>query len=783
MTTENSIELLAPAGSVTALKAVIEAGADAVYIGGSRFGARAYAENPDESDLVSALDYAHRRGVRVYLTVNTLLKETELCELVDYIKPYYIHGVDAVLVQDFGVLKVLHENFPDMPLHASTQMTVTGPYSAAMLGEYGVTRVVPARELSLRELREIREFSNLEVEAFVHGAICVCYSGQCLLSGMIGGRSGNRGRCAQPCRLRYTLTENRGGKIAGRNKPFSGELLSPKDMCTLDFLPDLIEAGVCSFKIEGRMKQAEYGAGVVSIYRKYIDMYLKNGRKSYRVSQKDRKTLLTLFNRDGFTDGYLKRHNGAEMIALNRRTLSEQEEKARADLYEKMHSRYVEKDTRLTLDGKVTVRVKSPLSLKVTEMRTGECLTVYGEKVQQAESRPLTEQRIYDQVMKTGGSDYRFRDLTVDTDGESFVPMAQLNALRREAFEAMNDALLAGHIRSVRASSDRNMSADRIENSGPATSGTFYRKHTVSADYTGNSSEDPQTEEVRNTVSGTERFIRISAEVQTEEQFRAVLSSDDVDLIYVPYGFFCNTDADDGQLFAKAESLLKDARARGKKLSLAMPYIERNDGIAQIRMIDRQIAEIGYEGFLARSFETLARLRKEGLEKLTRADSSVYTFNSEAREFLESFGFDKDTVPVELNKKEILNRRNDSSEFIVYGHLPLMITAQCLKKTTSGCTHDHPSLSLTDRKGRTFKVTCDCDFCYNIIRNPVVLSLFGEADFMKRTGIRQVRLIFTDENTNDVSEICRIAGRAIHAGSREDVPGEHTKGHFNRGVE
>lgn len=236
MTTENSIELLAPAGSVTALKAVIEAGADAVYIGGSRFGARAYAENPDESDLVSALDYAHRRGVRVYLTVNTLLKETELCELVDYIKPYYIHGVDAVLVQDFGVLKVLHENFPDMPLHASTQMTVTGPYSAAMLGEYGVTRVVPARELSLRELREIREFSNLEVEAFVHGAICVCYSGQCLLSGMIGGRSGNRGRCAQPCRLRYTLTENRVGKIAGRNKPFSGELLSPKDMCTLDFL-------------------------------------------------------------------------------------------------------------------------------------------------------------------------------------------------------------------------------------------------------------------------------------------------------------------------------------------------------------------------------------------------------------------------------------------------------------------------------------------------------------------------------------------------------------------
>ena len=783
MTTENSIELLAPAGSVTALKAVIEAGADAVYIGGSRFGARAYAENPDETDLVSALDYAHRRGVRVYLTVNTLLKETELGELVEYIKPYYIHGVDAILVQDFGVLKVLHENFPDMPLHASTQMTVTGPYSAAMLGEYGVTRIVPARELSLRELREIREFSNLEVEAFVHGAICVCYSGQCLLSGMIGGRSGNRGRCAQPCRLRYTLTENRGGKTSGRNKPFSGDLLSPKDMCTLDYLPDLIDAGVCSFKIEGRMKQAEYGAGVVSIYRKYIDMYLKNGRKSYRVSQKDRKTLLTLFNRDGFTDGYLKKHNGAEMIALNRRTLSEQEEKARADLYEKMHFRYVEKDTRLTLDGKVTVRAKSPLSLKVTEQRTGECLTVYGEKVQQAENRPLTDQRIYEQVMKTGGSDYRFRELTVDTDGESFVPMAQLNALRREAFDAMNDALLVGHIRSVPETSDCNMSADHIKKSGSTTSCTVYKEHSIPADHTGKSSENRKADEDRYTGCDAKKHIRISAEVHTEEQFRAVLTSEDVDLIYVPYGFFLKMDADDGKLLAKAESLLKEARACGKKLSLAMPYIERRDGIAKIRNIDRRVAEMGYEGFLARSFETLARLRKEGLEKVTRADSSVYTFNSEAKEFLESFGFYEDTVPVELNKKEIFNRRNDTSELIVYGHLPLMITAQCLKKTTSGCTHDHPSLSLTDRKGRTFKVTCDCDFCYNIIRNPVVLSLLGETDFMKRTGIGQVRLIFTDENTIAVSEICRIAGRAIHAGSREDVPGEHTKGHFNRGVE
>ena len=326
MKTRPDVELLAPAGSAAGLRAVISAGCDACYIGGSKFGARAYAENPGEEELCDLIDYAHIRGVKVYLTVNTLLKEEELSELPEYIRPYYERGLDAVLVQDFGVLRTVRSFFPDLPLHASTQMTVTGPQSASFLAEQGISRVVPAREMTLDELREIHEKSGLEVEAFIHGALCVCYSGQCLLSSQLGGRSGNRGRCAQPCRLRYESKDGEGQRV-------KGDLLSPKDLCLLDRLPDLIESGVSSLKIEGRMKQPEYAAGVVSVYRKYLDLYFEKGRQGYTAKEADRKILLTLFNRDGFTDGYLNRHNGPEMMAFRRNELSQAEEKRRADLY------------------------------------------------------------------------------------------------------------------------------------------------------------------------------------------------------------------------------------------------------------------------------------------------------------------------------------------------------------------------------------------------------------------------------------------------------------------
>ncbi len=261
------MELLAPAGSLDSLKAAVNAGADAVYIGGSRFGARAFADNPEEDQLLEGIDYCHLHGCRIYMTVNTLLKDKELMDqLYDFLLPYYLHGLDGVIVQDLGVVSYIRSCFPELPVHGSTQMTITGPEGASLVKQLGITRVVPARELSLEEVRKIIDETGLEVETFIHGAMCYSYSGQCLLSSMIGGRSGNRGRCAQPCRLPYELYEE------DRKINKSGSyVLSLKDMCTIDLLPEFEEAGIASLKIEGRMKRPEYTAGVVSVYRKYLD--------------------------------------------------------------------------------------------------------------------------------------------------------------------------------------------------------------------------------------------------------------------------------------------------------------------------------------------------------------------------------------------------------------------------------------------------------------------------------------------------------------------------------
>ena len=291
-------ELLAPAGSFDTFKAVINAGADAVYVGGDLFGARAYANNFTTDELISAMNYAHLRGCKVYLTVNTLLKNDEIKnKLIEYIKPFYLDGLDAVLVQDFGTLRVLHDTFPDLPLHTSTQMTVTGSYGVRFLQKYGVTRVVMAREVSLDEMKHLHEETGMEIEAFVHGALCYSYSGQCLFSSMIGGRSGNRGRCAQPCRLPYQVLDSKMTKISTDDY-----ILSLKDMCGIESLKELHEARVYSLKIEGRMKQTSYAAGIVSYYRKYIDKYIAEHNND--ISKNDRQAISNLGNRCGFTNDY-----------------------------------------------------------------------------------------------------------------------------------------------------------------------------------------------------------------------------------------------------------------------------------------------------------------------------------------------------------------------------------------------------------------------------------------------------------------------------------------------
>lgn len=323
LNSKNKIEILAPAGSYEGMKAAMNAGCDAVYIGGSSFGARANANNLEEAVMLQAIDEAHIREKKLYLTVNTLIKEKERTEkLYQFLDKFYLQGLDAVIVQDVGVMHFIHRNFPNLPIHASTQTTITMAQGVELLRDCGVTRLVTPRELSLAEIKDISNNTDLEIETFVHGALCYCYSGQCLMSSMLGGRSGNRGRCAQPCRMPYQLLDG------DKNIPLKegSHVLSPKDIFTVPLIPEMIEAGIHSFKIEGRMKRPEYAAAASYVYRKYTDLYFSIGKEKFDQYIKDKDSdyaqdkmnLLDIYNRGGFSEGYFDDYHGKTMMSMGR---------------------------------------------------------------------------------------------------------------------------------------------------------------------------------------------------------------------------------------------------------------------------------------------------------------------------------------------------------------------------------------------------------------------------------------------------------------------------------
>lgn len=417
------VELLAPAGNYESFLAAINAGADAVYLGGNRFGARAYADNLDEEHIVRALRYAHLHGKKLYLTVNTLVKERETEAVVPFLKPFADEGLDGVIVQDIGVMRIIRETFPAVELHASTQMAVTGVYGAMLLKKMNVKRVVPARELSLYEIRNIREKADIEVETFIHGAMCYCYSGMCLMSSLAGGRSGNRGRCAQPCRLPY-FTEAAMDRMNENGKFY----LSLKDMCTIDIIPELITAGIDSFKIEGRMKKTEYTAGVTGIYRKYIDLFLENPDKPYSVSSQDRQILDSLYIRTGTGSGYYHCHNSADMVT----TLSPGYNSGSDDMKDNILAKYPAEERKLPVEMIFTSYIGKPAELKIVY---GSFAAIsYGTPVQEAQKCPTTAADIEKQLAKLGNSFFTCKAIKIHSDDneKKFISVKELNELRRK---------------------------------------------------------------------------------------------------------------------------------------------------------------------------------------------------------------------------------------------------------------------------------------------------------------------------------------------------------------
>ena len=702
-------ELLAPAGSLEILKGVIESGADAVYVGGSMFGARAYANNFTEEELLEAIDFAHLRGVKVYLTVNTLIKNSEFSKLYDYLLPYYKRGLDAVIVQDLGVVKAIHEYFPSMEIHTSTQMTVTGADGVRFLSQFGVTRVVMAREVSLAEMKRIHEETGMELEAFVHGALCYSYSGQCLFSSILGGRSGNRGRCAQPCRLPYT--------VEGKKDEY---ILSLKDMCGIKALDKLHDAGVYSLKIEGRMKQLEYACGVVKYYRSYIDSMKP-------VTDADYDRIKALGNRCGFTDRYYFDHNGSDMVTY-----------VKPNFVSNAAEPSPEK-RKLSIEGELVLREGEPGSLTVKRGDVTYKASI--EPVSAALKAPLDKKAAIDRINKTGDTDFEFSHIKAQIGENVFVPNGALNKLRRDAISGLCDKLLKKYYRDDARYADISSMCELPE-------------HVVKSDAT---HED-------GAVNAKDYTTICSC--MTRAQLDTLISYECFDVFYLDFDMY-----DRKTLIQQFADDVKSLTKRNKKMYLMLPTIFRADSSDYFVSIAKELDKVSFEGFVVKNYEELYLTENLFIDKKIILDHNMYTFNDVSKSAFFEHGVSGDTVPLELNSKEIMHRNNIGSQMIVYGYYPLMTTANCVHKNTKGCDKKQKLIYLKDRYNKSFAVCNNCKECYNTIYNSLPTMLTKNISKLKEAGIRSFRYSFTIETPKQIKAVM------------DDKVAEYTNGHYKRGVE
>lgn len=702
-------ELLAPAGNLEIFKGVIESGADAVYVGGSMFGARAYANNFTEDELLEAIDFAHLRGVKVYLTVNTLIKNSEFSKLYDYLLPYYKRGLDAVIVQDIGVVKAIHEYFPSLEIHTSTQMTVTGADGVRFLSQFGVTRVVMAREVSLAEMKRIHEETGMELEAFVHGALCYSYSGQCLFSSILGGRSGNRGRCAQPCRLPYT--------VEGKKDEY---ILSLKDMCGIKALDKLHDAGVYSLKIEGRMKQLEYACGVVKYYRSYID-------SKKPVSDADYDRIKALGNRCGFTDRYYFDHNGSDMVTY-----------VKPNFVSNAAEPSPEK-RKLSIEGELVLREGEPGSLTVKRGDVTYKASI--EPVSAALKAPLDKKAAIDRINKTGDTDFEFSHIKAEIGENVFVPNGALNKLRRDAISGLCDKLLKKYYRNDARYADISSMCELPE-------------HVVKSDA---AHEDGAV---------NARDYTTICSCITRAQLDTLIGYDCFDVFYLDFDMY-----DRKTLIQQFADDVKSLTKRNKKVYLMLPTIFRADSSDYFVSIAKELDKVSFEGFVVKNYEELYLTENLFTGKKVILDHNMYTFNDVSKSAFFEHGVSGDTVPLELNSKEIMHRNNIGSQMIVYGYYPLMTIANCVHKNTKGCDKKQKLIYLKDRYNKSFAVCNNCKECYNTIYNLLPTMLIKNISKLKEAGIRSFRYSFTIETPKQIKAVM------------DDKVAEYTNGHYKRGVE
>ncbi len=793
---DKKVELLAPAGNYEAFMGAMNAGADAVYLGGEKFGARAYADNFTVEEICRALHVAHFMGRKIYLTVNTLLKENEAAQLYEYLLPVYEGGLDGVIVQDLGVFRLIRAWFPGLPLHVSTQMTMTGSGGASILKEQGAVRIVPARELSLAEICTMKEETGLEIECFIHGAMCYCYSGQCLFSSILGGRSGNRGRCAQPCRLPYQIYADQ-NRVLGEGYP-----LSLKDMCTLEYIPQLIEAGIDSFKIEGRMKKPAYAAGVTAMYRKYIDLYYRQGTDGYRVEPEDMDRLRGLYIRSEIQTGYYERHNGKEMITLSKPGYIGSDERVLAQI----QAAYLHEPEKMPVRMSVEVREGMPIRAQMMEAvkRVGASgsgqeetsadisrqpytegliqAEAIGEVAQTAQKAPLQTEDVRKQMTKTGNSCVKVVDCEIQMAGRVFVPVRALNQLRRDVTEAYEREVIAhkGLCDTRTRNFTTNKKSDRLD----------YTVYVENSDKRNNRLDESisllEDSEYRPNKSTplTPSTPTKECLVNTYDQLTAVQAFG-CQRIFIESDLFL-------QEYEKILALAKGAGARNAERNtdacayyLALPHILRKRDEVFLQRLTQKLEEPGgagvITGFLLRNLEGLSYVQNLSRDYKVIPDSGLYCFHKETLQFWKDYG-EEYTLPYELNAKESSQLTAAARELgmrttlVAYGRIPMMVTANCLRKTAGICPpgeKDRRQIYLKDRYQTTFPIIANCEHCYNIIYNSVPYSLHTSQKEAMRVGADIWRYDFVMESKAECQQIL--------AGAFPFV--DYTAGHLKRGVE
>lgn len=750
------VELLAPAGKLENALAAIENGADALFVGGKQFNARQYAENFTDEAFKEMIDYAKLRGVNSYVTVNTLIKECELQNLFKYLEQLSKWEVAGIISQDMTVLQMVKKYFPQLVLHASTQMTAHNVSDVKRLDEMGFSRVVLSRELLLEEIENIHQSCNIELETFIHGALCYSYSGQCLMSSFIGGRSGNRGRCAQPCRMEYQL-------LSGKQKcKDTAYLLSLKDMCTLEDLPILINSGITSFKIEGRMKSPEYVASVVRIYRKYIDKYLAGG--TYEVAQEDKEELLSVFNRGGFSKGYYFQKSGQDMVSLqsprNRglkigKVISYHAKTKIATIlptktlvpgdgieitrenttsigsninrtYEKdkpfgllvdkivtkgdevyltknhfllkeLQKTYQKNNRKTKIHLEIIGEYEKPVILKVQTQNdkiilTGECITY-------ASQTPVTKQQAQKQLSKWGNTPFEVENVRIQWPENAYIPLTKLNNLRREAATQLEEAICNKYT------------------------------HDIVQSY--------EVEECKH-LNQQSKWI---AQVKTIEQLLPCIQEKQIEGIYWEWEYDEDT----------TKRAWDECKKHQKLFYLVLPSVMRKEEEILCKKAIEKWNGLQIQGFVIRTYGQWYLLKDIQTEKII--DTTLQVWNQEAITYWQKEGATRITVAAEVEKQEMLQLKGPL-EKIVYGYIPVMVSAQCVLGNNKQCKKytKKQSFFLQDRKDVKWPIVTNCNSCTMKVLTPLPIGTSRQEEIEKLPIITK-RLVFTIETKEQVQTI------------------------------